>query len=1142
MVVGRVSDADVGAAGGLNNLITELLERLRNGTMEAREKSASTLACLAEQQKDKADTIGKCGGVPPLIALVLVGSPLAQEYAAAALAFIAEANKEHKQAIIDQGAITPLATILRSGGGRAQEQAAAAFASISDHPLAQKTIIKVGCVSTLVHLLGRSTVAQVNASRALANVAGLNLDGQAEIHKAGAVKHLLHLLGSGKAQEHAARAIATLSCRNATIQADVCNQGGVPRLLALLSDRNVEARIQAAAALAELAHGANGSGHRKTQDAISKAGGIAPLLAMVECNPVVLRAIAESVRCLAEVARRNRANQDLIASMSGMKTLVNLLSCDQSGAEARTSSSNVQANAAFGLAEICRGNKENQSTVAELGGIGQLVNLVKSSSSMDVLAELAGALWTVSFDHPSNKISIASGGAVPDLVKLLGSNSERAQKNAANALASLALANTDNQALAAPLLVKMLGHPSDATQKRAAKALWRIVKENPEHQEHIAKAGGAEMLVQLLSEGSPGAKKYSLWSLSQCIDTDNQATVSESGGGKPLVVALTMDNQTVALQAAAALAKLALANTSAQKEIASSGGVEPLVSLLDRFESESTQENAAATLSELALLPSNHASIDRAGGIAPLVALLLHDGALSAKHYAASALARISEGKQNEQQIEGGKGFLTRGVRRMMSKAEQIAEAGAITPLVNLLSGLRGDDAQEAAANALRALAGDSSNRLLITESGGIGPLVLLLGCANVKAREHAEAALVRLSIEKRNRTAIIKQLVSMLHDSGTEAREQAAAALAKLARDSTDNRVSIVEAGGIKPLLKLLRGGSLRAKEKSASALTHLCETGANQDAIAEAGGVSLLVGVLQSSSSNKEASAVALSSLTACAIWKLCEDNQPNQLEVAEAGAIIPLVSMLGSPSPEMQANAAGALSTLAHNNQDNQSAIARTGAIAPLCTLVREGNDETKEQSASALWALSKDNAPNQVCANATAACQTRNVFCNTCSRPPVECCFGQATIAKLGGVEPLVGLLVSGISQSAQDYAAGALASLASKHSENRQAIAKRLVGLLNSRVVERATRCLSALTSLSNDHSVNQLAIAKAGGIPLLIGWLSHPSEEVQREAAHAVLAISASNVTTQVSQRNSNILDDSEVPRALSACYAGAHL
>ena len=130
---------------------------------------------------------------------------------------------------------------------------------------------------------------------------------------------------------------------------------------------------------------------------------------------------------------------------------------------------------------------------------------------------------------------------------------------------------------------------------------------------------------------------------------------------------------------------------------------------------------------------------------------------------------------------------------------------------------------------------------------------------------------------------------------------------------------------------------------------------------------------------------------------------------------------------------------------------------------------------------------------------------------------------------------MGLLVSGIGQSAQDYAAGALASLASKHSENRQAIAKRLVGLLNSRVVERATRCLSALSSLSNDHSANQLAIAKAGGIPLLIGWLSSPAEEAQREAAHAVLAICADNVTTQVSQRNSNSLGDSDkAPRAVS--------
>lgn len=46
------------------------------------------------------------------------------------------------------------------------------------------------------------------------------------------------------------------------------------------------------------------------------------------------------------------------------------------------------------------------------------------------------------------------------------------------------------------------------------------------------------------------------------------------------------------------------------------------------------------------------------------------------------------------------------------------------------------------------------------------------------------------------------------------------------------------------------------------------------------------------------------------------------------------------------------------------------------------VREGSQEVKEQSASALWSLSQENAPNK------------------------------ATVAKLGGVEPLVTLLVTG----------------------------------------------------------------------------------------------------------------------------------
>lgn len=618
------------------------------------------------------------------------------------------------------------------------------------------------------------------------------------------------------------------------------------------------------------------------------------------------------------------------------------------------------------------------------------------------------------------------------------------------------------------------------------------MKENPESQAHIAKAGGAEQLVQLLRDGTPGASKYSLWSLSLSIDKDNQTIVVETGGVEPLVASLLSQNMTVTQQAAAALARLAVNNKDAQIQIAKKGGIAPLISLLDRTESEGTQEHAAAALSELAFMPKNKRAIDLAGGIAPLVSLLLYDGALASKKHAAAALARLSiEGNPNAKEAEllaAAKADRSRNGERKMGKSELIAEAGAITPLVGLLSGGRGADAQEAAAYALWALAGDSGNRLLITESGGIGPLVLLLGCNNPKAREHAEAALVRLSIEIANRELIIKQLVSMLQDQQNDsAQEQAAAALANLARDSDANRQSIVDAGGINPLLSLLKGESPGAKENAANALTQLCETNENRVSIAAEGGIGLLVGVLQSSSSNKETSAITLCSLVACAIWQLSKDNKSNQTAIADAGAITPLVSMLGSPSPEMQANSAGALSTLAEDNHDNQAAIARTGAIAPLCALVREGNAETKEQSASALWALSTDNAPNK------------------------------ATIAKLGGVEPLVGLLVSDASEKSHAFAAGALASLASKHSENRATIVKRLVGLLNNRREDdRAVRVLSALSALSFDHSANQLAIAKAGGVPPVIAWLESNAEEAQREAAHAVLAIATSNATTQV--------------------------
>lgn len=334
------------------------------------------------------------------------------------------------------------------------------------------------------------------------------------------------------------------------------------------------------------------------------------------------------------------------------------------------------------------------------------------------------------------------------------------------------------------------------------------------------------------------------------------------------------------------------------------------------------REFSAAALADLALLPVNHETIIALGALAPLVRLLRH-GSHAGRQHASAALARLGDDHDET--------------------ASAIAVIGAIAPLVSLLGGEFSEGAQEEGAHALYALANNEANRQFITQAGGIVPLVELLGSRNSRAREHAEGALVRLSIDPANRIAIIRKLVSMLlEDAG---QEQAAAALGNLAKDSADNRESIVAAGGVAPLLSLLESHSLKSKENAAEAIKALAYRSRRiQGAIATAGGIPLIANVLVVSTSNvKEMMANSvLCSLAAQAVETLTEDNRGNQDAMSEAGGVTPLYTMLTSASASMQATAAGALSALSRRNPETQAAVARTGALTPLCQCAAAARD--------------------------------------------------------------------------------------------------------------------------------------------------------------------------------------------------------
>ena len=419
----------------------------------------------------------------------------------------------------------------------------------------------------------------------------------------------------------------------------------------------------------------------------------------------------------------HRDNQEAIARMNGLQPLVMMLSA--------SGTPEMQAMAALALAAICRDNPDNQGAVADLGAITQLVALIRTGTP-EVKAEVAGALWSLADQQMPNKVAIASAGGVAPLIMLLATGGVRGQQLATRALLALGKENVANQAQVTSLLVALLGAGALEVMSAAATCLWQLVMENPSSQAQIARAGAAADLITLLKRGAAEAKDYALWSLSLSIDTSNQSIILAEGGVQPLITALRSASGVAREQASAALYRLASGCTAAQKDIANTGGIAPLIAIVDARstprtaqddEGEGAREYAAAALAELALVADNRGQIVGMGGIAPLVQLL-NNGRDAGRQFAASALARLAHDSDNV--------------------AMAIAVAGATSPLVNLLGGSCGDKAQEEAAGALYALAANAANRLELTEAGGIGPLVQLLGTNNTRARNHAEGALVR--------------------------------------------------------------------------------------------------------------------------------------------------------------------------------------------------------------------------------------------------------------------------------------------------------------------------------------------------------------------------------------------------------------
>lgn len=568
--------------------------------------------------------------------------------------------------------------------------------------------------------------------------------------------------------------------------ADIAKMGDLPSMIKKLirqaTEGDAEAKEAAATMLSSLAF----QNHHEHIGALFKAGAIAPLVDLLKSGSTKAQQSAASA--LHALLVDKPRHQAAMVDAGGVRPLVSLL---------KTGSAKVQEEAASTLASM-DADVAHQREVLAAGGIIPLIAMLKGGSATAQAFAARALANAAAYRAEGGQDAIVKAGAIGPLLVLLKEG--KAQMPAARALARLASDHAMNQsAIAAaggiaPLLALLNGRDVLA-QMEAAAALAEMARGNADTQSAIAKAGGIGPLLALLGSRSAAAQANGMAALAELAahHPDNQLAIARQGGIKPLVALLDEGGLTsapkdpeVPAHAAFALMEIARGNLHIQQSIVDCGGISQLGSLIKSSAHAKVKAEVAGALWSLAEEAVFKPLIAAEGAVSPLVQLLGLDGVSErAQRHASHALLSLA-----------------------LHNAEN--QVAVTQQLIDLLSN-GSDEAQARAAQALWALVGENpEEHSSIAKAGDPAKLVALLTSALEVSRDFAIWAL-SLAISPDNQKVIteaggIQPLIEQLQDPRDLKREQASTALAKLAAGENDEaRAAITKHGGVAPLLAMI-------------------------------------------------------------------------------------------------------------------------------------------------------------------------------------------------------------------------------------------------------------------------------------------------------------------------------------------------
>lgn len=395
---------------------------------------------------------------------------------------------------------------------------------------------------------------------------------------------------------------------------------------------------------------------------------------------------------------------------------------------------------------------------------------------------------------------------------------------------------------------------------------------------------------------------------------------------------------------------------------------------------------------------------------------------------------------------------------------------------------------------------------------GPLKALSTLVYSDNIDLQRSAALAFAEIT-EKEVRPVsrdVLEPLLILLQSSDQEVQRAACAALGNLAVND-ENKVLIVDMGGLTPLIRQMMCPNIEVQCNAVGCITNLATQDANKSKIAKSGALIPLTKLAKSPDLRVQRNATgALLNMT---------HSYENRQQLVQAGSVPALVQLLSSPDPDIQYYCTTALSNIAVDPENRKMlATTETKLVDQLVQLMDSPSPRVQCQATLALRNLASDalyqleivraggltnlvsllKSQHEPLVLAAVAC-IRNISIHPLNEQP---------IIDAGFLKPLVNLVDYTDNPEIQCHAVSSLRNLAASSDRNRQALVdagavekcKKIVLTSQESVQGEISACF-AILALADDLKSKLLEL---GIIDVLIPLTKSPNPEVSGNSAAAL--------------------------------------